>query len=139
ASGPRAGALARGDAPAPTRGPGARRAARPQKPPGAPPFRNLDEYPAFPFDLVPLKSFLIESLTPRSISYHSSLGCPFRCNFCTVTQIYERRWSGFTPARVLRDVRFLVEQTGAQSVEFYDNNFFVNDRRTAEIPPEPYD
>ena len=100
---------------------------------GGPAFRALDEFPEFPFDLVPLKSFLIESLTPRSISYHSSLGCPFRCNFCTVTQIYQRRWSGFTPERVLRDVRLLVKETGAQSVEFYDNNFFVNDRRTFEI------
>jgi radical SAM superfamily enzyme YgiQ (UPF0313 family) len=110
-----------------------------QKNPGGPPFRNLEEFPRFPFELVPLKSFLIQSLTPRSISYHSSLGCPFRCNFCTVTEIYERRWSGFTPARVLRDVRYLVEQTGAESVEFYDNNFFVNDRRTAEIAQGLYD
>jgi radical SAM superfamily enzyme YgiQ (UPF0313 family) len=96
-------------------------------------FRAIDDAPLFPFHLVPLASFLIDSLTPKSISYHSSLGCPFRCNFCTVTQIYEQRWSGFPAQRVLRDVRFLVESTGARSVEFYDNNFFVNDQRTYEI------
>jgi radical SAM superfamily enzyme YgiQ (UPF0313 family) len=101
--------------------------------PGGFAFRNLDDYPPFPFHLVRLPAFLIDSLTPKSISYHSSLGCPFRCNFCTVTQIYEQRWSGFPADRVLRDVRFLVENTGAQSVEFYDNNFFVNDQRTYEI------
>jgi radical SAM superfamily enzyme YgiQ (UPF0313 family) len=125
--------MARGQSPAETPGLWRKVDGVPQKNPGGPAFRTLDEFPAFPFDLVPLKSFLIDSLTPRSISYHSSLGCPFRCNFCTVTEIYERRWSGFTPERVLRDVRFLVQQTGAQSVEFYDNNFFVNDRRTFEI------
>ncbi len=131
--------LARGDDPGATPGLWRKVSGVPQKNPGGPPFQNLDEFPPFPFDLVPLKSFLIESLTPRSISYHSSLGCPFRCNFCTVTEIYERRWSGFPAARVVRDVRFLVEQTGAQSVEFYDNNFFVNDRRTAEVAKGLYD
>jgi anaerobic magnesium-protoporphyrin IX monomethyl ester cyclase len=131
--------LARGDDPAATPGLWRKVEGVPQKNAGGPPFQPLDEFPPFPFDLVPLKSFLIESLTAKSISYHSSLGCPFRCNFCTVTQIYERRWSGFTPARVLRDVRFLVEQTGAESVEFYDNNFFVNDRRTAEVAQGLYD
>ncbi len=101
--------------------------------PGGAAFRNLEDFPAFPYHLVPLSSFLIDSLTSRSISYHSSIGCPFRCNFCTVTQIYEQRWSGFPAERVLRDIRFLLENTGAQSVEFYDNNFFVNDQRTYEI------
>jgi radical SAM superfamily enzyme YgiQ (UPF0313 family) len=101
--------------------------------PGAGGFRGLEHFPAFPFQLVRLSSFLIDSLTPKSISYHSSLGCPFRCNFCAVTQIYEQRWSGFPAERVLGDVRFLVESTGAQSVEFYDNNFFVNDQRTSDI------
>jgi anaerobic magnesium-protoporphyrin IX monomethyl ester cyclase len=131
--------LARGADPAETPGLWRKVNGVPAKNPGGPSFQKLEDFPRFPFELVPLKSFLIDSLTPRSISYHSSLGCPFRCNFCTVTQIYEQRWSGFTPDRVLRDVRFLVEQTGAQSVEFYDNNFFVNDRRTAEVAQGLYD
>ena len=104
-----------------------------RNPAAADAFRGLEDFPPFPFHLVSLSSFLIDSLTPKSISYHSSLGCPFRCNFCAVTQIYEQRWSGFPAERVLRDVRYLVESTGAHSVEFYDNNFFVNDQRTCEI------
>jgi radical SAM superfamily enzyme YgiQ (UPF0313 family) len=101
--------------------------------PGAPEFRGIEDFPDYPFDLINLKAFLINSLTPRSISYHSSLGCPFRCNFCTVTEIYNRRWSGFTPERVIRDMKFLLKETGAASIEFYDNNFFVNDERTFRI------
>ncbi|HZU81434.1 MAG TPA: radical SAM protein, partial [Polyangiaceae bacterium] len=131
--------LARGEDPAATPGLWRKVNGATAKNPGGPSFRGIEEFPPFPFHLVPLKSFLIEGLTPRSISYHSSLGCPFRCNFCTVTQVYDRRWSGFTPARVVRDVQHLVEQTGAQSVEFYDNNFFVNDRRTAEVAQGLYD
>lgn len=96
-------------------------------------FRPLDDFPPFPYELVTLEAFLIDSLTPRSISYHSSLGCPFRCNFCAVMEIYNRRWSGFPAERVLQDVKFLLQQTGAGSVEFYDNNFFVNDERTFAI------
>lgn len=131
--------LAQGNDPAATPGLWRKLEGVPAKNPGGPAFQNIDEFPPFPFELVPLQSFLIEGLTTRSISYHSSLGCPFRCNFCTVTQVYDRRWSGFAPARVARDVRYLVEQTGAKSVEFYDNNFFVNDRRTAEVAQALYD
>ncbi len=101
--------------------------------PGAPPFRALEDFPRFPFELLDLRAYLIDSLTPRSISYHSSLGCPFRCNFCTVVQVFNQRWSGFSAERVIEDVRYLRAATGAQSVEFYDNNFFVNDARTAAI------
>ncbi len=117
--------MSRGEDPRMTPGVWRKVAGKVRKNLGGPQFRNLDEFPAFPFEKVRLKSFLINSLTPRSISYHSSLGCPFRCNFCTVTEIYERRWSGFSPEHALRDVRFLVQETGAQSVEFYDNNFFT--------------
>jgi len=131
--------LARGEDTAATPGLWRKEGGAARRNPGGPSFRDLDEFPRFPFELVDLKSFLIHSLTPRSISYHSSLGCPFRCNFCTVTQIYDRRWSGFSPERVLRDVRFLVAETGAGSVEFYDNNFFVNDRRTAAVAKGLYD
>lgn len=104
-----------------------------QQNPGHSAFRDLENYPDYPYHLVDLKAFLLDSLTPRSISYHSSIGCPFRCNFCTVTEIYNRRWSGFPADRVLRDVKFLLRETGAKSVEFYDNNFFVNDHRTESI------
>ena len=100
---------------------------------GAVAWHDLEAFPPFPYELVPLRAFLINSLTPRSISYHSSMGCPYRCNFCTVMQIYNRRWSGFPPERVLSDVRYLLHKTGAQSIEFYDNNFFVNDDRVFRI------
>lgn len=125
--------LANGEDPSTTPGVWHKRNGHAEVVPGAPLWRGLEDFPPFPFHLVALKNYLIHSLTPRSISYHSSLGCPFRCNFCTVTEIYHRRWSGFPAERVLREVRFLIEQTGARSVEFYDNNFFVNDQRTCEI------
>lgn len=126
-------AIARGEDPLETPGLVRLREGKVVHNPHGPKFTNMEDFPAYPFDLVPLRSFLIDSLSPKSISYHSSIGCPFRCNFCTVTQIYERRWSGLSSNRVVADMKRLIQATGATSVELYDNNFFVSDERTRAI------
>src|SRR5262245_22976102 len=43
-------------------------------------------------------------LGTRTISYHSSFGCPFLCGFCSVAAIYKGRWSGKTPEAVAEEV-----------------------------------
>ena len=72
-------------------------------------------------------------LGTRTISYHSSFGCPFLCGFCAVAAIYKGRWSGKTAAAVTEEVLWFRDQYGVNAVEFIDNNFFVAEHRTREI------
>jgi len=69
----------------------------------------------------------------ETISYHSSMGCPFTCSFCAVVPIFEARWKGKSAAKVFEDIKFIKENYGGDSIEFHDNNFFVSEKRTVEF------
>jgi len=68
-------------------------------------------------------------LGQRTLGYHSSYGCPFTCNFCAVVSMVGGRWNAQPAAEVARVVRHYIETVGADSVEFYDNNFFTSQKR----------
>ena len=82
----------------------------------------------------PIENYLGNTfLGSRTFSYHSSIGCPFKCSFCAVVPIYEARWQGKSAANIYRDIKFVKERYGANAVEFHDNNFFVSEKRVAEF------
>ena len=61
------------------------------------------------------------------------MGCPFTCSFCAVVPIYNARWKGKSANHVYDDINYLIENHGADSVEFHDNNFFVSEKRVVEF------
>jgi radical SAM superfamily enzyme YgiQ (UPF0313 family) len=69
----------------------------------------------------------------RTLSHHSSYGCPFFCNFCAVVNMVNGRWLPQSAERTARIVRWLATTYNLDSVEFHDNNFFVHEARTAEF------
>jgi anaerobic magnesium-protoporphyrin IX monomethyl ester cyclase len=102
------------------------------------PLQDQDKLPQLPYDhlnkIYPLKRYLGKTfLGKRTASYHSSMGCPFTCSFCAVVPIYNARWKGKSASLIYRDIKYLIEQHGADAVEFHDNNFFVSEKRTVEF------
>jgi anaerobic magnesium-protoporphyrin IX monomethyl ester cyclase len=69
----------------------------------------------------------------RTMAYHSSIGCPFTCSFCAVVPTYEARWKAKPAEQVYRDVKYIKDKWGADSIEFHDNNFFVSEKRAVEF------
>ncbi|RYY97346.1 MAG: B12-binding domain-containing radical SAM protein, partial [Chitinophagaceae bacterium] len=99
---------------------------------------DQDALPPLPYERLntfyPLRQYLGKScLGTRTIAYHSSMGCPFKCAFCAVVPIYNARWSGKSAAAIFKDIRYLKEQYGGNAIEFHDNNFFVSEKRTVEF------
>ncbi len=99
---------------------------------------DQDTLPAFPYEKLnkayPLKKYLGRTfLGTRTISYHSSFGCPFTCSFCAVVPIYNARWKGKSAENIHKDIMLLKEQYGGNAIEFMDNNFFVSEKRTVEF------
>jgi len=97
-----------------------------------------DELPALPYQRLnqfyPLKKYLGKSyLGSRTIAYHSSMGCPFKCSFCAVVPIYNGRWKGKSAQLIYNDIKWLKENYGGNAIEFHDNNFFVSEKRTVEF------
>ncbi len=81
-----------------------------------------------------LKGYLKKTfLGNRTAAYHASIGCPFTCSFCAVVPIYNARWKSKSAQNIYKDVKYLIEEHGADAVEFHDNNFFVNEKMVVEF------
>jgi radical SAM superfamily enzyme YgiQ (UPF0313 family) len=93
-----------------------------------------DELPDFPYHRIETERYLRKTfMGRRTISHHSSYGCPFACDFCAVINVAGRRWRAQSAERLARTVAMLKERFDADSVEFYDNSFFIDEARTAEF------
>jgi hypothetical protein len=90
--------------------------------------------PGFNFDRLNVRDYLRPTfLGSRTLGYHSSYGCPFYCNFCAVVNLVHGRWLAQTAEQVAGVVQRYAREWGVNAVEFYDNNFFVHEARTAEF------
>lgn len=92
------------------------------------------DLPAFHFERIAVEHYLRKTfLGTRTLGYHSSYGCPFFCNFCAVVNMVDGKWLPQTAGQVVDAVRLYAGRWGVNAVEFYDNNFFVNERRVADF------
>lgn len=99
------------------------------------PLPDMDNLPPFSYGKLdasyPLEQYLAKTfMGKRTLSYHSSFGCPFTCSFCAVVPIYNARWKGFAAERIAKDVLEFKEKYDIDAVEFHDNNFFTSRKRT---------
>ncbi len=99
---------------------------------------DQDALPDLPYaylnSFYPLTKYLPKTyLGQRTLSYHSSMGCPFTCSFCAVVPIYKARWKGQSAQRIFNAILPLIKEYKADALEFHDNNFFVSEKRTAEF------
>lgn len=99
---------------------------------------DYDKLPRLPYHkldkIYPLEKYLGKTyLGTKTMAYNSSFGCPFTCSFCAVVPIYEARWKGKSAQGVYEDVMLLKNNWGANAIEFYDNNFFVSEKRVVEF------
>ncbi|AVY66727.1 cobalamin B12-binding domain-containing protein [Xanthomonas translucens] len=69
----------------------------------------------------------------RTASHQAALGCRFRFTFCGVAAMFGGATALPTAARLERELRYLKEELGADSIQFFDHNFFD---REAEMIPE---
>jgi hypothetical protein len=72
-------------------------------------------------------------LGKRTYSHHTSVGCPYVCDFCAVTTAFRGRWLADPAADVVERVRWLHREYGADGIEFHDNNFFAAEARVRQV------
>jgi radical SAM superfamily enzyme YgiQ (UPF0313 family) len=115
---------------------------------------SLAEYPEIPWDRMDLNQFDLIRLFPRwarqlltglgmtwqsfhMIPIESGRGCPYRCEFCTVTGFFGdaiRFRSNESVVNELLMLKSLEErQHGKIAVFFIDDNFAINPRRTKSL------
>ena len=93
-----------------------------------------DDLPEFPYHRVEMARYIRPTfMGSRTLPHHSSYGCPFFCNFCAVVNMVNGRWLAQSAQRTAGVVHRLVREWQVNAVDFYDNNFFTHEARTAEF------
>lgn len=99
---------------------------------------DQDTLPKFPYEYLntfyPVKNYLAKTfMGQKTLSYHSSMGCPFTCSFCAVVPIYNAKWKGMSADRIYEDVKYFKDKYNIDAIEFHDNNFFTSKKRVLEF------
>ena len=99
---------------------------------------DQDSLPDLPYQYIdtfyPLKNYLAKTfIGNKTLSYHSSMGCPFTCSFCAVVPIYNARWKGKSAESIYKDLKYFKDNFEIDAVEFHDNNFFTSRKRVVEF------
>lgn len=98
------------------------------------PMKAPDAFPWTPFHRIPVDRYLRPSFFgKRTAAHQASIGCPFRCSFCGVHAAYGNRERVESPARTEAILKHLVTHYGADSVQFYDMNFFLREDHALEL------
>ncbi len=87
------------------------------------PTENLDDLP-FP-DL----SLIQGSKRMRQTPIMTSWGCPFDCNFCSVTAMFGKKYRWRTPENVIAEIK----EKQPKRVFFYDDNLAANRKRLKKL------
>lgn len=88
---------------------------------------DLDRYPIVDLDLVTGSKKFQGDLSVTPIM--TSRGCPFGCNFCSVTRMFGRRYRFRSVENVLAEIR----ARKPEYIFFYDDNFAANPQHTKEL------
>jgi radical SAM superfamily enzyme YgiQ (UPF0313 family) len=99
------------------------------------PIRSPGEFPPLPYHrLRDSERYIARTfLGKRTAVHQASFGCPFRCKFCGVVPMSGARQKCETPERTASTLQFLQRAYSIDSVQFYDNNFFLREADASEL------
>jgi radical SAM superfamily enzyme YgiQ (UPF0313 family) len=99
------------------------------------PLRSPGDFPLLPYHrLGPVEKYLLPTfLGRRTAVHHASIGCPFRCQFCGVVPVFDGRQKVESAQRTTETLARLQRDYGIDAVQFYDNNFFLNESHTRDL------
>lgn len=92
----------------------------------------LDDLPTPAFEMVDFDAYERTS-GERKLSYATSVGCPYGCNYCTDMVFYKRKFNALEAERVVREVTELVARYRIDEVAMLDSNLPVDWRRARDI------
>jgi anaerobic magnesium-protoporphyrin IX monomethyl ester cyclase len=69
----------------------------------------------------------------RTAGYQAAVGCRFRCTFCGVATMFKGKTTLPSAVRLDEDLTFLTRTLGADSIQFYDHNFFDREADTQPL------
>ena len=89
---------------------------------------KMDELPAARYELLDVASYFRHK-GRRQLDYSSSRGCPYKCTFCADPMVYNSKWTGIAPERIVRELVSLKERYRFDEVFFLDDDLFASLKR----------
>ena len=88
----------------------------------------------FPYEKLgdPRRYLTRSFLGKRTAAHQASVGCRFRCTFCGVASMFRGGTALPAAERLDGELRFIKHELGADSIQYYDHNFF--DREEDMVP-----
>jgi len=96
-----------------------------------PPVSDLDSLPHPRYGLLPMEKYELDGIQYSALM--TSRGCPFKCVYCSSSQLCGKMWRGHSPKRVVEDMRILAEDFGVHEIELLDDTFTLNRGRALEV------
>ena len=93
---------------------------------------NINDLPVPAFHLANFDAYAA-SVGFRQLSYTTSVGCPYACNYCTDMVFYNRRFNAYKADRVVNELTDLVPRYRIREVALFDSNFLVDIKRALAI------
>ncbi|MFA4870860.1 MAG: radical SAM protein [Pedobacter sp.] len=90
------------------------------------PLMNLDDIP------YPTNTLRFDPDNPHDATIGTSRGCPYGCDYCSLSGFWEHKWRGKNPKLVEAEIQFLVSN-GITHVTFVDDHFTFKKDRALEI------
>ncbi len=97
--------------------------------------KDLDQLPFPARHLLPMEKYRsgAQLRGRRTVHLMTSRGCPFNCGFCSSHEVFGRTHRFQSTARVLAEIARVVEEQGADEIQFYDESFTANRKRVFEL------
>ncbi|MEM9137612.1 MAG: DUF4070 domain-containing protein [Cyanobacteria bacterium P01_F01_bin.42] len=88
----------------------------------------LADFPSPAYEHINLNNYYLGSV-------QFSSGCPFRCEFCDIPELYGRKPRLKSPEQILTELDAMTESGRAGAVYFVDDNFIGNRKAVMELLP----
>jgi radical SAM superfamily enzyme YgiQ (UPF0313 family) len=89
----------------------------------------LEEFPTPAYQLIDLRRYLLGSVQATS-------GCPYRCEFCDIPELYGQNPRLKTPEQIVRELDAMLARGNPGSIYFVDDNFVGNRKFAKELLPK---
>ncbi|MHA2226201.1 MAG: B12-binding domain-containing radical SAM protein [Candidatus Hodarchaeales archaeon] len=101
--------------------------------PPAPLIKNLDDLPLPARHLLPMENYKIFGSSFPATSVITSRGCPYKCDFCSVSAFYGAKWRPRSPEKIAEEIQFLREVMDLKATAFVDDLFFISTKRVKRL------
>lgn len=96
------------------------------------PMVDMNELPRLNYDLIDVEQYFSKK-GQRQFDFISSIGCFFRCTFCADPFVFQRKYNGLLPDRIVDDLEFFHKKYQFTDLNFQDETFFTYKDRIVEM------